>query len=94
MAFLGIILLVALMIPILGIVIDSPIGRAIARRLEGPETIPPSSVDLARRLEAVESEVEDLQRSVQLLQEENQFLQRLLEDHSARPAIPPPSNPT
>jgi hypothetical protein len=62
--------------------------------LEGPETIPPSSVDLARRLEAVESEVEDLQRSVQLLQEENQFLQRLLEDHSARPAIPPPSNPT
>jgi hypothetical protein len=94
MAFLGIILLVALMIPILGIVIDSPIGRAIARRLEGPETVLPPAGDLVRRLEAVESEVEDLQRSLQLLQEENQFLQRLLEDHSARPAIPPPSNPT
>jgi hypothetical protein len=94
MAFLGLILLVALMIPIIGIVIDSPIGRAIARRLEGPQSIPASESDLVHRLEAVESEVEDLQRSVQLLQEENQFLQRLLEDHSARPAIPPPVNPT
>jgi len=93
MAFLGLILLVALMIPIIGIIIDSPIGRAIARRLEGPESLPVSAADMARRLEAVESEVEDLQRSVQLLQEENQFLQRLLEDHPGRPAIPPPVNP-
>lgn len=94
MAFLGLILLVALMIPIIGIVIDSPIGRAIARRLEGPEVPPPSSSELVRRLETVESEVEDLQRTVQQLQEENQFLQRLLEDQPARPAIPPPANPT
>ena len=34
------VLLVALMIPIVGIVIDSPIGRALARRLEGPEQPP------------------------------------------------------
>ncbi|MDH4131704.1 MAG: hypothetical protein OEW17_03570 [Gemmatimonadota bacterium] len=94
MAFLGLILLVALMIPIIGIVIDSPIGRAIARRLEGPEGLPASATDITRRLEAMESEVEELQRSVQLLQEENQFLQRLLEDHSVRPAISPPVNPT
>jgi methyl-accepting chemotaxis protein len=89
MAFLGLILLVALMIPIIGIVIDSPIGRAIARRLEGPEQLPVSAGDLLKRLEAVESEVEDLQRSLQTLQEENQFLQQLLEDSSRRPAIPP-----
>jgi len=92
MMFLGILLLVALMIPIMGIVIDSPIGRAIARRLEGPEQLPSSLADLARKVEALESEIEDLHRSVQVLQEENQFLQRLLEDNP-RPSLPPPPKP-
>ena len=36
MSVIALILLVALLIPILGIVVDSPIGRALARRLEGP----------------------------------------------------------
>jgi hypothetical protein len=89
MMFLGILLLVALMIPIVGIVIDSPIGRAIARRMEGPETVPSNLVDLARKVEVLESEIDDLQRSVQALQEENQFLQRLLEDNP-RSSLPPP----
>jgi hypothetical protein len=92
MMFLGILLLVALMIPIAGIVIDSPIGKAIARRLEGPEPVPSSLADLARKLELLETEVEDLHRSVQLLQEENQFLQRLLEDNP-RSSLPPPPKP-
>jgi peptidoglycan hydrolase CwlO-like protein len=92
MAFLGILLLVALMIPIIGIVIDSPIGRAIARRVEGPEQIPSNVADLARKLEALEGEVDDLQRSVQALQEENQFLQRLLEENP-RSSLPPPPKP-
>jgi hypothetical protein len=50
MAFvlIGIIMLVALLIPIFGILVDSPIGRALARRLEGPEQIVPGNVvDLA-----------------------------------------------
>jgi hypothetical protein len=89
MAFLGLILLVALMIPVLGIIIDSPIGKALGRRLEGSEQAPSSLGDLARKMEALEGEVEDLQRSVQLLQEENQFLQRLLEEHPGR-SLPPP----
>jgi hypothetical protein len=89
MMFLGILLLVALMIPIVGIVIDSPIGRAIARRMEGPETAPANLADLARKVELLESEIDDLQRNVQTLQEENQFLQRLLEDNP-RPSLPPP----
>lgn len=92
MVFLGVLLLVALMIPILGIVIDSPIGRAIARRVEGPEQIPTSVADLARKVEALEGEVDDLQRHVQALQEENQFLQRLLEDNP-RPSLPRPPQP-
>jgi uncharacterized SAM-binding protein YcdF (DUF218 family) len=92
MMFLGIILLVALLIPIIGIVIDSPIGRALARRLEGPEQAPPSLVDLAKKVELLEGEVDDLHQSVRALQEENQFLQRLLEDQH-RPSIQPPHTP-
>lgn len=93
MAFLGLILLVALMIPIMGIVIDSPIGKALARRLEGPGQVPPPLADLARKVEVLESEMEDLQRTMATLQEENQFLQRLLEDHPGRSSLPPPKSP-
>lgn len=90
MMFLGVILLVALMIPIIGLVIDSPIGRALARRLEGPESVTPSLTELAREVETIRSELDDLQRTVQSLQEENQFLQRLLEEHPGRTTLPPP----
>lgn len=89
MIFLGIILLVALMIPIMGIVIDSPIGKALGRRIEGPDQVPPPIADLVRRLEVLESEVEDMNTQVRQLQEENQFLQRLLEDQPKRPSLPP-----
>jgi chaperonin cofactor prefoldin len=92
MAFLGIILLVALMIPIVGIVLDSPVGKALGRRLEGPEHAPPALADLARRVEVLESEIDELHRSVKSLEEENQFLQRLLED-SPRTSLPPPPKP-
>ena len=74
MLFLSVILLVALMIPIIGIVIDSPIGRALARRLEGPEPLPTSLSELAKKVELLEGEVDDLHRAVEALQEENQFL--------------------
>lgn len=93
MMFLGIILLVALMIPIIGILIDSPIGRALARRLEGPQQVPPALADIAQRVQLLEGEVDDLNRSVQQLQEENQFLQRLLEDGPSRSSLPPPRKP-
>jgi TolA-binding protein len=93
MMFLGIILLVALMIPIIGILIDSPIGRALARRVEGPQQIPPGVADLAQRVQLLEGEVDDLNRSIQQLQEENQFLQRLLEDSATRAPLPPPRKP-
>jgi len=90
MVFLGVILLVALLIPIVGIIIDSPIGRALARRLEGPEATPPQLAEVVREVELLRGELEDLQRSVQTLQEENQFLQRLLEDHPGRSSLPRP----
>lgn len=89
MSVIALFLLVALLIPILGIVVDSPIGRALARRLEGPQTTPPDLVALAKRVELLEAEVDDLNRSLQTLQDENAFLQQLLADPS-RSTLPPP----
>ena len=93
LALIGIIMLVALMIPIFGIVVDSPIGRAIARRVEGPAAVPASVADLGRKVELLEAEVDDLARAVETLREENQFLQRLLEDSPGRNALPPRKSP-
>lgn len=93
MYLVGIILIIALLIPIMGIIIDSPIGRALARRLEGPEPVAPEISDLAKKVDLLESEVDDLTRLVQSLQEETTFLQRLIEDQQSRPRIPPPNQP-
>ena len=94
MSVIALILLVALLIPIMGIVVDSPIGRALARRLEGPQQTPPALSDLAKKVELMEAEIDDLARSVQTLQDENAFLQRLLEDPAQRrPTLPPQSRP-
>lgn len=90
MSVIALFLLVALLIPILGIVVDSPIGRALARRLEGPQDVPPDVVALAKRVELLEAEVDDLARGMQALQDENAFLQRLLADPSSRATLQPP----
>lgn len=93
MSVILLILLVALLIPIMGIVVDSPIGRALARRLEGPQEIPLALTELAKKIDLLEAEVDDLTRSVQALQDENVFLQRLLEDPTQRVTLPPPKSP-
>jgi hypothetical protein len=92
MSVIALFLLVALLIPILGIVVDSPIGRALARRLEGPQTTPPDIAALAKRVELLEAEVDDLNRNLQTLQDENAFLQRLLGDPSRSTLPPPPAS--
>ena len=93
MSVIVLILLVALIIPIMGIVVDSPIGRALARRLEGPQETPPALSELAKKVELLEAEVDDLTRNVQALQEESVFLQRLLEASPQRATLPPPQSP-
>jgi hypothetical protein len=45
---------------------------------------------LAKRVELLEAEVDDLTRGLQSLQDENAFLQRLLSDPSSRSTLPPP----
>ena len=90
MSIIALILIVALLIPIIGIVVDSPIGRAIARLVEGPQAAPPGLAELAKKVELLEADVDDLTRSVQTLQDENAFLQQLLADSSPRSTLPPP----
>jgi hypothetical protein len=90
MGLIFVAIIIVLLVPIMAIMMDSPIGRALARRLEGPvEAAPPPLVELAKKVELLEAEIDDLHRSVEVLQEENQFMQKLLESGPRRPALPP-----
>ncbi len=80
-----VVLLVALMIPITAILLDSPLGRSFARRLEGPGEGTGHDVrQLEHRVEALETDLEELNRSIAGMREELQFVQRLLEDPGKR----------
>ena len=92
--WLGLIILVALMIPVVGILVDSPIGRALARRLGGEDQVHPDLSALVRKVDLLEGDLDDLTLAVEQLREENQFLQRLLEDQSPnRSSLPPADTP-
>lgn len=81
MWFLAVILLVALLIPVAAILVDSPLGRSIARRLEGQGDGAGGDLKaLERRMEVLESDLDELTRSVAGIRDEIQFVQRLLED--------------
>lgn len=93
MGALEIVLLLVLLIPIFAILTDSPLGRALARRLEGRNAPPPELTELVQRVELLSGEVDDLTRAVETLKEENQFVQRLLEEGGGRPPLPPRQTP-
>lgn len=90
MWLIGILILIALLIPIMSIMIDSPVGRALGRRMEGPVPADTDVVELGKKVELLEGEVDDLMRMVQGLQDETAFLQKLLEDAPPRTQLPPP----
>ncbi len=81
---LAVILVVALLIPVAAILVDSPLGKSVARRMEsrtdGGAGVTPELRDVQRKVEVLETEIEDLSRSVAGMREELQFMQRLLED--------------
>jgi len=82
-----IVLLVALMIPLTAVVLDSQVGRALAARMERERQLgEPGSND---RLTALESEVDRLGRELQRLDEESAFLHRLLESKAPPEQLPP-----
>jgi hypothetical protein len=91
-SIVGIALLVALCIPIVAILLDSPVGRALAARLERLPSPKPDDAgtvaELERRLHLLEGDVEILHHTVTQLREESQFLQSLLEEQRGR-QLPP-----
>ena len=82
-----VVLLVALLIPLTAVILDSQVGRALAARLEGNRELGGA---MAGRLAALEGEVERLNREVQRLEEESTFLHRLLEERSTPEGLLPP----
>ena len=83
------IVILVLLIPILAIVLDSDVGKAIAGRLERGNR---KSADSGAhdRLVYLESELERLGREVGRLEEESQFLQKLLAESSETGSLPRP----
>ena len=84
------ILILVVLIPLLAIVLDSQVGRALASRLErrgldGPQDL------TAERIGYLEGEVERLTSEIDRLDEESQFLHKLLTDRSVEEgaALPP-----
>jgi hypothetical protein len=89
-----IILIIALMIPLVAVVLDSHLGRALAEYISRRGGEPLQSAGSSQRLQALESEVDRLGKEVMRLEEETQFLHRLLEAKPAKPhELPPESNP-
>jgi hypothetical protein len=76
------VLFVALAIPILAIVLDSPVLHRFMEARRGPEGEDVSA--LGRRLAVLEDEVDELSRAVQSLKDDTQFLQRLIESAEER----------
>jgi hypothetical protein len=79
-----------LLIPILAIVLDSQVGRALASRLERGRVSPGDDVD-KERIQVLEAELERLAGEVDRLSEESDFLHRLLtEGTGGDDGDPPP----
>ncbi len=89
--FWPVILFLVLLIPILAIVLDSQVGRALASRLERRGLEQPEGL-LLERLGYLEGEVERLTEEVTRLDEESGFLHQLLEDRPGGAGALPPGD--
>jgi len=88
--FLQLVLVLVVLIPLLTIVLDSPVGRAFASRVER-RTLEASGDATGDRIAVLEAEVERLGKEVQRLDEESDFVQRLLSEPKGerREELPP-----
>lgn len=82
------VIILALMIPLLAVVLDSQIVRALASRLDPGKK--PTDSELEPRLAALEAELERLVQDVRRLEEETQFTQQLLENRTGSGGTLPP----
>lgn len=84
-----IVVILALMIPLIAVVLDSSLGRAMAGRLER-QNAREDATQLGSRVAALEAEVDRLSHDVERNREESEFLRHLLEDKpESGPALPP-----
>ena len=79
---LYLILLLVVLIPLLAVVLDSRFGQALASRLERRGLEAPGDLT-AERIAYLEGEVERLTTEVLRLDEESQFVHRLLTERSS-----------
>lgn len=86
--FWQIFVVLVLLIPILAIVLDSQVGKAIAARLER-KSIGGGDGGIQDRLVFLEGEVDRLGKEMGRLEEESQFLQKLLAERPERESLPP-----
>lgn len=89
------IVLVVLMIPILAIILDSQLGRALASRLERRTLVEGDGV-VGERMAYLEGEVERLAAELSRLDEESRFMTRLLSERAGTEssgALPRPDAP-
>jgi len=87
---LSLILLLVVLIPLMAILLDSQVGRAFASRLERRGLDGPPDL-MAERMAFLEGEVERLTSEIVRLDEESQFLHKLLSERHPDPgaALPP-----
>lgn len=92
--FLQLVIILVVLIPMLAIVLDSQLGRALASRLERRSLGTPPDVD-PDRLAFLEGEVERLSAEITRLDEESRFLHRLLTERPSSDAttLPPGDEP-
>ncbi len=78
------------MIPVLAIVLDSPLSDALARRIAGRDSSAKNPD--AARLEQLEQDVQYLTQSVEGLREEAAFVRALVEGQQPPEALPAPDS--
>jgi hypothetical protein len=75
----------ALMIPLTAIVLDSPVVRAWVERMQGVGVSGAGDLkELAKKVGVLETEIETITRQLAQIQEEHQYMQRLLDDPAQR----------
>jgi len=83
-----VVILIALLIPLTAIVLDSPVVRTWVERRSGaggPEGTP-ALEELSKKVACLEADLDTVTRQLAQLQDEHQFLQHLLEDPTKRQA--------
>jgi len=79
----------ALMIPLTAVVLDSPVVRAWGERMHGGNLEGGANLkELTEKVGLLETELETVTRQLAQIQEEHQYMQRLLDDPARRAAAP------